>query len=110
MIVIAKRGSATRDLFAALPGNGMERLNEGAFVLRGFATPEISKLLAGVRRVAAAAPFRHMATPGGRTMSVAMTNCGSAGWVTDRRGYRYDGIDPETHRPWPPMPPGLAAL
>jgi alkylated DNA repair protein (DNA oxidative demethylase) len=37
-------------------------------------------------------------------MSVAMTNCGQVGWVSDRRGYRYDSIDPDSGRPWPPMP------
>ena len=54
--------------------------------------------------IAAQSPFRHMVTPGGYTMSVAMTNCGAAGWVTDRTGYRYDHNDPETGRPWPAMP------
>ena len=37
-----------------------------------------------------------MSTPGGHQMSVAMTNCGNAGWVTDRSGYRYDGVDPQS--------------
>jgi alkylated DNA repair protein (DNA oxidative demethylase) len=57
-----------------------------------------------VEEVAAAAPFRRMATPGGRRMSVAMTNCGSRGWVTDARGYRYQPDDPDNGHPWPPMP------
>jgi alkylated DNA repair protein (DNA oxidative demethylase) len=53
------------------------------------------------------APFRHMVTPGGHRMSVAMTNCGRVGWTTSRRGYRgypYDTLDPETGAPRPPMP------
>jgi alkylated DNA repair protein (DNA oxidative demethylase) len=54
--------------------------------------------------VVEAAPFRHMLTPNGRRMSVAMTNCGAVGWVSDRAGYRYDACDPESGRPWPPMP------
>jgi alkylated DNA repair protein (DNA oxidative demethylase) len=58
-----------------------------------------------LRDVTAAAPFRHMVTPGGFRMSAAMTNCGAAGWVTDRKGYRYTATDPETGRHWPPMPP-----
>jgi DNA oxidative demethylase len=61
-------------------------------------------LLAALGAVAAKAPFRHMVTPGGFTMSAAMTNCGAAGWVTDRRGYRYDAHDPNTGRTWPAMP------
>jgi alkylated DNA repair protein (DNA oxidative demethylase) len=51
-----------------------------------------------------------MFTPGGHQMSVAMTNCGNAGWVTDRSGYRYDGADPESGKPWPVMPPVLREL
>ncbi len=73
-------------------------------LLRGFALPLETPLLAALQSVAKAAPFRRMVTPGGFTMSVAMTNCGTAGWVTDRRGYRYDAIDPESGRPWPAMP------
>lgn len=74
-------------------------------LLRGFALRAEDRILAELHRIAAAAPFRRMVTPGGYRMSVAMTNCGTVGWVTDRRGYRYDGIDPESGRPWPPMPP-----
>ena len=77
---------------------------EGAVLLRGFAGPAEADLIAALREIVAQAPFRHMLTPGGHQMSVAMTNCGSAGWVTDRTGYRYDGIDPESGKPWPEMP------
>lgn len=80
-------------------------LEPGAVVLGGFAADDAEALLAAVRRVEAAAPFRRMVTPGGWTMSVAMTNCGSVGWVTDRTGYRYDATDPLTGRAWPEMPP-----
>jgi alkylated DNA repair protein (DNA oxidative demethylase) len=83
---------------------GDEALAPGAAVLRGFATARALELLEGIRLVTASAPFRHLVTPGGFTMSVAMTNCGEAGWVSDRTGYRYDRIDPESGRPWPPMP------
>jgi DNA oxidative demethylase len=76
----------------------------------GFARSIESELIAALRAIVALAPFRHMVTPGGHTMSVAMTNCGKAGWVTDRRGYRYDGIDPESGKPWPEMPPVLRDL
>ncbi len=80
-----------------------EDLCPGAFVLRNFALPEETALLEALREVSVRAPFRHMLTPGGFRMSVAMTNCGSLGWVTDRSGYRYDASDPESGLPWPPM-------
>jgi DNA oxidative demethylase len=92
------------DLLSALPRAGIEHVSEGAVLLRGFALDEAPRLIEAVAEVAAAAPFRHMVTPGGYEMSVAMTNCGGAGWITDRRGYRYDGLDPETGRSWPAIP------
>lgn len=67
-----------------------EQLGAGAVVLRGFAVSDQAALLADLQAVVARAPFRHMVTPGGHRMSVAMTNCGSWGWVTDRTSYRYD--------------------
>lgn len=75
-----------------------------AVVLRGFALDVAAGVLADLHAVAARAPFRNMVTPGGRAMSVAMTNCGSAGWVTDRRGYRYASHDPVNGEPWPALP------
>jgi DNA oxidative demethylase len=87
-----------------------ENFSKGAVLLRGFAAAEAAALLDAVEAVAARAPFRHMMTPGGFTMSVAMTNCGAAGWVTDRRGYRYAPDDPDTGKPWPPMPQIFANL
>jgi alkylated DNA repair protein (DNA oxidative demethylase) len=101
----------TPDLFDdAPPALADEPLGEGAVVLRGFARAHADALRAGLEDVAAAAPFRHLVTPGGFTMSVAMTNCGPLGWVSDRRGYRYDPLDPETGRPWPPMPEAFREL
>jgi len=81
-----------------------EPLEEGAVLLRGFASSQAAALVEDVGRVAEAAPFRHLVTPGGYTMSVAMTNCGRLGWVSDRTGYRYDPMDPETGKSWPVMP------
>ena len=94
------------DLFESVGEIGPSRqtMAEGAVLLRAFAGPAKGDLIAALREVVAQAPFRHMSTPGGHQMSVAMTNCGSAGWVTDRSGYRYDGIDPESGKPWPEMP------
>jgi len=77
---------------------------EGAVLLRAFIGDSETNLIAALREIVAAAPFRRMFTPGGHQMSVAMTNCGSAGWVTDRTGYRYSPDDPETGKPWPAMP------
>lgn len=88
----------------------VESLARDAAVLRGFAVRQASDLVEEVARVAAVAPFRHMTTPGGFRMSVAMTGCGSAVWVTDRRGYRYERYDPGTGRPWPDMPAGFLRL
>ena len=81
-----------------------EPLAEGAVLLRGFAAEATPALLAALETITAAAQFRHMITPGGFRMSVAMTNCGRVGWVSDRSGYRYDAADPQTGLPWPAMP------
>ncbi len=100
------------DLFAGVPDvrPSQELMAEGAVLLRGFALPLEADLIADLRAIVEQAPFRHMVTPGGHQMSVAMTNCGSVGWVTDRTGYRYDGVDPESGKPWPAMPPSFRAL
>jgi alkylated DNA repair protein (DNA oxidative demethylase) len=101
----------TLDLFAAeAPDLEDEALSAGAVVLRGFATAHAAQLKADLEAVTAAAPFRHLVTPGGYRMSVAMTNCGALGWVSDRRGYRYDPVDPESGRPWPALPESLRRL
>ena len=80
------------------------QLADGAILLRGFAKDVDSTLISAFEEVIAQAPLRHMVTPGGYRMSVAMTNCGQAGWVTDRTGYRYDAIDPGSGRAWPALP------
>jgi alkylated DNA repair protein (DNA oxidative demethylase) len=87
-----------------------QALAPGAVLLRGFAVPRETQLLKDLAAVAAQAPFRHMITPGGYRMSVAMTNCGALGWVTDRSGYRYDATDPESANPWPRMPESFVRL
>ena len=83
---------------------------DGAVLLRGFAGRFEGDLLPALRAIVAQAPFRHMSTPGGHQMSVAMTNCGDAGWVTDRTGYRYDSVDPNSGEKWPAMPAVLREL
>jgi alkylated DNA repair protein (DNA oxidative demethylase) len=94
----------TRDLFEPASDTRRERLAPGAWLLRGFALGPAGALLTAIEHIQSAAPFRHQVTPGGFRMSVAMTNCGSLGWVSDNRGYRYEGVDPLSGRPWPPMP------
>jgi alkylated DNA repair protein (DNA oxidative demethylase) len=92
------------ELFGAPSRDAVQPLSPGATLLAEFALGQAPALISGVAEIAAASPFRHMVTPGGWPMSVAMTNCGPAGWVTDRGGYRYDAIDPVSERPWPPVP------
>jgi alkylated DNA repair protein (DNA oxidative demethylase) len=82
----------------------IEPLSPGAIIWRGCALDVATDLMAAVHEVTAQAPLRHLVTPGGFRMSVSMTSCGDAGWVSDRRGYRYDAIDPDSGRPWPAMP------
>jgi DNA oxidative demethylase len=100
------RTELTADLFAAVSDlrPPREAMADGAVLLRGFVQPFESELIANLRAIVAEAPFRRMFTPGGHQMSVAMTNCGNAGWITDETGYRYDGIDPNSAKPWPAMP------
>jgi len=86
------------------PSEGPEPLADGAVILRGFALGAEATLLEELRGVIRAAPFRRMWTPGGRWMSVAMTNCGSVGWISDATGYRYAGADPVTDQAWPALP------
>lgn len=81
-----------------------QQLGEGAWVLRGFALAQVDRILTELRQIRSQSPFRHMITPGGYTMSVALTCCGAVGWTADRKGYRYAAIDPQTAEPWPAMP------
>jgi len=97
------------DLFA-VEENRVEPLGEGAARLRGFAESVGATLFDDVQRVIALAPLRRMVTPGGLQMSVAMTNCGALGWVSDRSGYRYDPLDPRSGNPWPAMPVAFTRL
>jgi alkylated DNA repair protein (DNA oxidative demethylase) len=87
-----------------------EPLGPGACLLHGFALADETALLEAITTIAGESPFRNMVTPGGFVMSVAMANCGTLGWTSDRRGYRYTEIDPVTERPWPPMPACFTAL
>ena len=96
----------TADLFdsVAEAQPSREAIADGAVLLRGYVRPIERELIEAVRAVVAQSPFRRMTTPGGYQMSVAMTNCGERGWITDHTGYRYDPVDPSTGAPWPAMP------
>jgi alkylated DNA repair protein (DNA oxidative demethylase) len=100
------------DLFSAIEALDppREAMAKGAVLLRGKALPFESEILAALHAITARAPFRHMTTPGGYVMSVAMTNCGAAGWITDRSGYRYDHLDPQSGLPWPALPDSFRDL
>ena len=104
------RDAATGDLLTNARQAGVEPLGVGAAVLRQFAAAEADALMQDLYDVLSVAPFRHMVTPGRHRMSVAMSNCGRAGWVTDETGYRYDPVDPETARRWPAMPAAFARV
>lgn len=102
----------TPDLFdnTAAAYRSPEAIAPGAAVLRGFALPVAAELAAEAEAVIARAPLRHLVTPGGYTMSVAMSNCGALGWVSDRSGYRYDARDPLSGQRWPAMPAAFRQL
>jgi DNA oxidative demethylase len=102
----------TNDLFDELPQPDTpdQLLAPGAVLLRGFALAWGDALLACFDAVTAQAPLRHLVTPGGHTMSVAMSNCGALGWASDNRGYRYAACDPVSGKPWPVMPPDWLAM
>ncbi|WP_460143334.1 DNA oxidative demethylase AlkB [Pseudomonas sp. S3_B08] len=103
----------TFDLFAdnePLQQARAEQIGEQSWVLRGFALPQVEQLLTGLDAILAAAPLRHMVTPGGFSMSVGTSSCGQLGWITDRSGYRYSSVDPLSGLPWPSMPAVFADL
>src|SRR5476649_1215989 len=103
----------TADLFAddALQQPARrEQIGEESYVLRGYALPWIERLLPELRQVLAQSPFRQMVTPGGFTMSAALSSCGELGWTTDTSGYRYSAIDPNNQQPWPSLPEALRQL
>lgn len=103
----------TFDLFAETESTQpprAEQIGEQSWVLRGFALPDMDKLLAALDVILARAALRHMVTPGGFSMSVATSSCGALGWITDRSGYRYSSVDPATGQPWPTMPEVFCTL
>ena len=102
--ITASGGPLMQDLFEGPAASSCEPLAEGGALLRGSALSYETQILSALQSIAAASPFRQMTTPGGYVMSVAMTNCGAAGWITDRAGYRYEPVDPQTGQRWPALP------
>jgi hypothetical protein len=100
----------TFDLFERPAVDGREKLGRQAVVLRSFALAQADALLSAISGIEGVSPFRHMETPGGFPMSVALTNAGALGWVSDRRGYRYTAVDPGSGDPWPPIPRAFQAI
>lgn len=103
----------TADLFAEDTSQqpaGSEQMGEQSHVLRGYALPWVERLLPELRHVLAQSPFRKMVTPGGFTMSAALSSCGELGWSTDRTGYRYTPLDPDSQQPWPALPDSMRQL
>lgn len=100
------------DLFAPADSGQpwAEALGPGSTWLHAFASTDAATFLAAIEAVVAQAPFRHMRTPGGATMAVAMSNCGPLGWISDAAGYRYSPLDPCTGQPWPALPEALRCL
>ncbi len=81
-----------------------EVIDNDAIILKGFVRAKANQLVKDAELISQQSPFRTMTTPGGGKMSVAITNCGHCGWLSDEHGYRYQQIDPVTHRSWPEMP------
>jgi len=92
------------------PQDARQALAADAWLLRAYALDEAPALLDEIRQVLSIAPLRHMITASGHRMSVAMSNCGALGWVSDKAGYRYAAHDPERGLPWPVMPARFTAL
>ena len=92
------------------PHEAPQLIAPGAVLLHGFASDLAEALVQAAQQVIAAAPLRHLITPGGRVMSVGMSNCGALGWTSSRTGYRYASTDPLSGQPWPPMPACFADL
>ncbi len=112
MILRNSTTPSTLDLFADDTGQPLtnEQIGPQSFVLRGFALPVVERLLPAIEAILSRAPFRNMMTPGGYTMSVALSSCGQLGWITDRQGYQYTRVDPLTGQAWPEMPPVFLEL
>ncbi|WP_321837067.1 DNA oxidative demethylase AlkB [Pseudomonas kulmbachensis] len=88
----------------------VERIGDQTYVLRGFALPALTQLLAALDGVLRQSPLRQMQTPGGFTMSARLSSCGDLGWASDRDGYRYSPVDPLSAQPWPALPAAFLTL
>ncbi len=98
------------DLFHPEDREQVYRLSEDAVFLPGFIGAQDSELLTALEFVLLRSPLRYMQTPGGKSMSVALSSCGALGWMSDDKGYRYTHVDSVTGDPWPDMPEVLLQL
>jgi alkylated DNA repair protein (DNA oxidative demethylase) len=97
------------DLFNDMPFSKLEIVKD-AYLLKAYALANDKVLITDLESIISQAPLRHMMTKMGFTMSAAMTNCGTLGWLSDRKGYRYAVKDPLTNQPWPFMPASFQQL
>ena len=97
------------DLFAP-PTPEPIAVGPDAWLLKGFAHAQADDLIAQIGQIEQQTAFRHQVTPGGHAMSSAQCSCGTYGWITDKRGYRYTTEDPLTDKPWPAMPASFREL
>lgn len=88
-----------------------EALPEGVVLFRKrLSLADQRAMLGDVADVIARAPLFRPQMPTGPYMINTLTNCGERGWVSDKRGYRYQQTHPETTQPWPPIPRTIQAL
>jgi DNA oxidative demethylase len=91
------------DLFENIQPNKLE-VDKDAYYLSGYALTNEKALIIDLHEVLSQASLRQMMTKMGFYTSAAMTNCGQLGWVSDRKGYRYEALNPLTGKSWPAMP------
>ena len=97
------------DLFKSIAAAKQEILPD-VYLLSAFVAANETAILQDLNAVLARAPLRHMMTKMGFAMSAAMSNCGDLGWLSDRKGYRYDAVDPLSGLIWPTMPASFFKL
>lgn len=82
----------------------MINISKESFLFKGMLLPEEDNLLQEIKRVLKCNYWREISTPGGKPMSIKITNCGDFGWYSDKNGYRYSQLDPLTGKPWCKIP------
>ena len=95
------------DLFSTIAPE-IEELFPGVFLFRSYVNEQdfMEAVISTTKKI----PFRHMITPGGKKINVSGTSMGDCGWYSDRRGYRYERIDPITGNNWPKIPKNISSV